>query len=502
MKKEVRHYRDGTKLLYAEIKVAYGLTLQVLNGHELNRRERKQLTRTSADILRLVPFLVIVIVPFMEFALPVLLKLFPNMLPSTYLDHKGEEAKLKKQLAAKIEMARFLQDTTALMARQLLEKDDQQGQGTEERKLTVSSFNQLMDKVRRGESVNNAEILAISRLFDEDFTLDNLNHQQLAAMCRLLDLRVFGSDWVLRYKLNKKLDELRDDDKQIQKEGVDSLTLKELQEACRARGIHSERSEEYMRRKLGDWLELSLEHDVPISLLVLSRAFSASLAGVRDVELSEGLAQTLKHIPEVVVQDTQQAIVDRSDDAREKLELIRKEEEETKRSKPAIAAPKPASTPTVVGLTEIKEALEDVKEENDELEAEIDQALAAKEKEDRAKATAKEGAGALDQGAIRLSADGAAASKEVVPAEQAKPKPVGVVDVEKAKEKVVEKKRVQKVDVLNDRVEALLDRVQAELQEHEQQQKSEQAAAAATPPTPATASPAAGQQQPPTQQQL
>ena len=122
VKAEVRHYVNGTKLLYAEIKIAYGLTLQVLRGHELSRRERRQLTRTSADILRLVPFLVIVIVPFMEFALPVLLKLFPNMLPSTYLDSRGEEAKLKKQLAAKIEMARFLQDTTALMAGQLLEK--------------------------------------------------------------------------------------------------------------------------------------------------------------------------------------------------------------------------------------------------------------------------------------------------------------------------------------------------------------------------------------------
>ena len=31
-----------------------------------------------------VPFAVIVIVPFMEFTLPFLLKLFPNMLPSTF----------------------------------------------------------------------------------------------------------------------------------------------------------------------------------------------------------------------------------------------------------------------------------------------------------------------------------------------------------------------------------------------------------------------------------
>ena len=34
--------------------------------------------------MRLIPFSVFVVVPFMEFLLPVALKLFPNMLPSTF----------------------------------------------------------------------------------------------------------------------------------------------------------------------------------------------------------------------------------------------------------------------------------------------------------------------------------------------------------------------------------------------------------------------------------
>ena len=40
--------------------------------------------RTSTDLFRLVPFAIFVIVPFMEFLLPFALKLFPNMLPSTF----------------------------------------------------------------------------------------------------------------------------------------------------------------------------------------------------------------------------------------------------------------------------------------------------------------------------------------------------------------------------------------------------------------------------------
>ena len=43
-----------------------------------------QFRRTVADIFRLVPFSVFVVVPFMEVLLPVYLYFFPNMLPSTF----------------------------------------------------------------------------------------------------------------------------------------------------------------------------------------------------------------------------------------------------------------------------------------------------------------------------------------------------------------------------------------------------------------------------------
>ena len=58
------------------------------NEHDngICRRERKQLTRTTADVFRLVPFIIFLVVPFMEVLLPVALKIFPNMLPSTFED--------------------------------------------------------------------------------------------------------------------------------------------------------------------------------------------------------------------------------------------------------------------------------------------------------------------------------------------------------------------------------------------------------------------------------
>lgn len=81
---EIVHYYHGFRLLFIDVKISYRLIMKVLNGEDLTRREHKQLVRTVADMFRLLPFSVFIIVPFMEFLLPVFLKLFPNMLPSTF----------------------------------------------------------------------------------------------------------------------------------------------------------------------------------------------------------------------------------------------------------------------------------------------------------------------------------------------------------------------------------------------------------------------------------
>ena len=58
----------------------------------------------------------------MELALPLLLKVFPNMLPSTFEDKLKKEEELKRRLGAKLEVARFLQDTVAEMAKDIKSK--------------------------------------------------------------------------------------------------------------------------------------------------------------------------------------------------------------------------------------------------------------------------------------------------------------------------------------------------------------------------------------------
>lgn len=83
----------------------------------------------------------------------------------------------------------------------------------------------------------------------------------------------------------------------IQQEGVDSLAVWELQQACRARGMRAYGlSEERLRLQLHQWLDLSLNEKVPPSLLLLSR----TLYLPENVRPSDTLAATISTLPEEV----------------------------------------------------------------------------------------------------------------------------------------------------------------------------------------------------------
>lgn len=57
------------------------------------------------------PFSVFVLVPFAELLLPVALKLFPNMLPSTYEGQKAKDSKMTSLRATRKEVSDFLRQT-------------------------------------------------------------------------------------------------------------------------------------------------------------------------------------------------------------------------------------------------------------------------------------------------------------------------------------------------------------------------------------------------------
>jgi len=92
------------------MQTARNLVGRTLRGSSLTRRERKQLLRTVTDLFRLIPFSMFIIIPFMEFALPFALMIFPNMLPSTFQDSLKAEESMKRELQSRIAMAQFFQE--------------------------------------------------------------------------------------------------------------------------------------------------------------------------------------------------------------------------------------------------------------------------------------------------------------------------------------------------------------------------------------------------------
>lgn len=322
-KSTMQHYWLGTKLLWADVRISSRLLLKLANGKNLSRRERQQLTRTTADIFRLVPFAVFIIVPFMEFLLPVFLKLFPNMLPSTFQDNMKKQEVLKKRLNARIEYAKFLQETVKEMAKEV------QNSRSGEAKKTAEDLVAFMNKVRRGARVSNEEILGFAKLFNDELTLDNISRPRLVNMCKYMGISPYGTDAYLRYMLRKRLQKIKDDDKMILAEGVESLSEDELRQACRDRGLLGLLSVDEMRQQLRDWVDLSLNHSLPSSLLILSRAFSVS----GKVKPEEAVQATLSSLPDEVV-DTVGVTSLPSEDSvaerRRKLEFLEMQEERIK----------------------------------------------------------------------------------------------------------------------------------------------------------------------------
>ncbi|KAM4676826.1 LETM1 domain-containing protein LETM2, mitochondrial isoform 2-T2 [Discoglossus pictus] len=262
---EIKHFYHGFRLLWIDTKVAARMLWRLLHGQILSRRERRRLMRTCADLFRLVPFMVFVIVPFMEFLLPVFLKLFPEMLPSTFETESKKEEKMKKKLAAKLEMAKFLQETISEMAQR-----NKTATGAERQQ----QFSSYVQQVRgMGEQPSTQEIVRFSKLFEDELTLEHLERSQLAALCRLLELPPIGTNNLLRFQLLMKLRSIRADDEMISNEGVDNLTVAELQGASRTRGMRSlGLTEEQLKDQIKQWLDLHLKENVPPSLLLLSRA--------------------------------------------------------------------------------------------------------------------------------------------------------------------------------------------------------------------------------------
>ncbi|KAI0933624.1 hypothetical protein AcV5_005723 [Taiwanofungus camphoratus] len=322
VKHEVQHYWHGSKLLSSEVRISSRLVWKILHGESLTRRERRQLRRTTQDLLRLLPFAVFVIVPFMELLIPVCLKLFPNMLPSTFEDKFAAEEKQRKLLRVRLDMAKFLQETLR-----------ESGLKANAHIVGTDAFKEFFRKVRStGEVPSAHDVINVARLFDDDLTLDNLSRPQLVSMCRYMGINAFGTDNFLRGTIRTRLLELRRDDNLIDAESVDQLSTSELQAACQSRGIRTGGvSPACLREELSTWINLHLHNRVSGVLLVLARAFQFGRKPGEDEDgkaaIIKSLESVLSGLPDNLLNEAELEVDSEKASYKQKLEVLQQQEE-------------------------------------------------------------------------------------------------------------------------------------------------------------------------------
>lgn len=294
----------------------------------------------------------------------------------------GQEEKERKLLRVRLEMAKFLQETvkdTGLKADQVVRSDE---------------FKEFFRKVRStGENPSVDDTIRVAKLFESEITLDNLSRPQLVSVCKYMNINAFGTDNFLKHQIRSRLEKIRVDDMMIHAEGVDSLSTKELQQACQSRGIRFQgQSPAHLREELEQWIDLHYMNKISGVLLILSRAFNF---GNKTDDVMGSLVSTLASLPENLVDETELAAYKDDVGFKQKLEVLHQQqeliEEEAVQEKEEAEARK-----------EKKEAEEAAKE-------------AAKEAEAAAKAAAAESAAAesaATNAAAALAADKAAAAAD------------------------------------------------------------------------------------------
>ncbi|KAG1130082.1 hypothetical protein G6F42_004490 [Rhizopus arrhizus] len=259
-KELVVFYKNGIKLLWSNHKEAKALQLKVQQeDYELKRSEFQLIHRSKKDMIKLIPFgFVFCILPE---SIPLIVIYLPGMVPSTCL----KDSQIQKQ-RQKLDTIRQKMTMNVL-------KSAEQVQGiTSEDFLSLSKFQR------------------IAKHYGYDFELSRIDRRHLSAYCRFMGLNDYGTQGILKRRLDKHMNYIKEDDKFLIREGIDNLDTKELSFAIEERGMRSlNETEDQMRRALKYWLATSEANEtstIPSGLLVFTPRTDRDRIEFEEKELS------------------------------------------------------------------------------------------------------------------------------------------------------------------------------------------------------------------------
>lgn len=284
-------FKNGTVLFKKNFTISKRLLGKKLNGEELNYKEHSLLVTTTSDLVKLIPFSFFVIVPFAELLLPVVLKFYPKLLPSTYdvqklfgkssvkVDGTILGSDRSKRLLAKQKLMEFFKEVSIKT-----DVDKEEQKKLSERNQAINDFKRMVigynSNSTRTVLPNVDDIRKFISHFPQGpdyFRLENLKIEILESICFLLNIDPFTFRSHIVIQLKRFINEIRKEDKSIKWEGVDSLSSEDLVEANRKRGLPIENiGSDELKNQLREWIEISSDRRIPISVLLWIRAVAVS----------------------------------------------------------------------------------------------------------------------------------------------------------------------------------------------------------------------------------
>ncbi|ETO79613.1 hypothetical protein F444_05712 [Phytophthora nicotianae P1976] len=280
LQKWLQPFVAGSKGLYNENKQAWALRRRMKESDgqaNLTRREMMLLRQAHRDLLKSLPILAFFCVPLLGYAAPLLGYQFPKqLLPWQFWRPDQKTQFFQEDVEAR---AKTYPELTQLLL-QIEHKD-----GMLQEMLALS-------KKAGGGGLHPTQVAELTPFFEGPAALRALSSKHIHVLAEgsalfpsfaVLNKLLMQSQ--LEKRLERRMEELSVDDQQLLREGVDDLTLDELEFACQERGIVTRYGEiETLRDALKEWLNMyDTDHfdpktnpqKLPSSLLLHAPALSS-----------------------------------------------------------------------------------------------------------------------------------------------------------------------------------------------------------------------------------
>jgi len=245
----------GSKELWQNVLEANRLRKKRRQGQVLTRNEQRFIRQNVMDLRNLIPFFLVWRIPlFGDFILPFFVAKFPGLLPSTFrlvrtptLEEKIRANKLKQ---------------LSLMDPSFKESFD------------ANNLEKLRENLSLNGPLSAAKVMQNADLLEATCSVKHLTRSQLAALCSVLNLGTRTIAFMLRVRYYAHITYIRQDDRIINSEGIESLNEHDLIEACMERGLKVVGlSRKTLQKQLGEWIQLSLHCPVLTPLLVYAHTY-------------------------------------------------------------------------------------------------------------------------------------------------------------------------------------------------------------------------------------